>query len=358
MRRSAVLAIVVATISTCLTVLGLELAIRIQRGRVCQVQSLTADPANGVRPVAYHPRLGWIPTPSQSTPGYPSSRRWTSNSDESGIRSNGRSMWTAKRPILAVGDSFTFGDEVNDDETWAAHLEEILNKPVLNAGVGAYGIDQAFLRAELLLDEYDPDVVILAFISEDVNRTEYAHYPYGRGWKPYFEYENGSLVLRNVPVPREPAPTGSRSFQSLRRALAYSCLADAVLDKIARRWWQNLPVAERIHQDGENISVDLFVRLDGLTKARGGQFVAIALATDGHIGDNARLPHLVDRAREKGVSVLDLSTDVKLQPSQLPELFLPGGHYSPAMNRKIAEQIAAFLRKGGLRQGDLSPKRQ
>src|SRR5262249_3731045 len=152
--------------------------------------------------------------------------------------------------------------------------------------------------------------VILAFISEDINRTEYSYYPYGRGWKPYFEYENGSLVLRNVPVPQEPAPTGSRSFPSLHPALGFSCLADVVLDRIARRWWQNLPVDERIHQNGENVSVDLFGRLDGLTKARRGRFIAIALAANGRIGGNARLPNVIKRAREKGVTVLDLSTEM------------------------------------------------
>src|SRR5207249_11574513 len=60
-------------------------------------------------------------------------------------------------------------------------------------------------------------------------------------------------------------------------------------DRIARRWWQNPPVAERIHHNSENVSVDLFVRLDGLTKARRGQFIAIALAgqtceREGHHG--------------------------------------------------------------------------
>ena len=167
MRKSAVLGIVLAAISACPTMLGLELVIRIHRGRAFQVQSSTADLSNRVRPVAYHPRLGWIPTPGQF------SRGWTSNADASSIRSNGRSISTASRPILAVGDSFTFGDEVEDGETWAAHLEEILNKRVLNAGVGAYGIDQAFLRAELLLDKYDPDVVILSLAPWPVPRRQW-----------------------------------------------------------------------------------------------------------------------------------------------------------------------------------------
>ena len=340
MRKSTVHGIVLAAISVCLTMLGLELAVRIHRGKVLLFQSSTAEPQNRVGRMAYHPRLGWIPRPGRFSSG------WTSNVDASSVRSNGRSISTASRPILAIGDSFTFGDEVEDSETWAAHLEKILNKRVLNAGVGAYGIDQAFLRAELLLDKYDPDVVILSFISDDINRTEYSYYPYGRGGKPYFEYGDGSLILRNVPVSQKPAP---RSFQTFRRALGYSFLADAVLDRIAHQWWQDLPVIEQIHHDGENVSVDLLVRLDGLTKGRRGQFIAIALATNGRIGGNARLPNLVKRLREKGVEVLDLSTEMlKLQPSQLQNLFLPGGHYSPAMNSWVAEHIATFLHERGI----------
>lgn len=346
MRKSTVFGIVLAAISVCLTMLGLELAVRIHRGKVLQFQSSTAEPQDRVGRMVYHPRLGWIPRPGQFSSG------WTSNVDASSVRSNGRSISTASRPILAVGDSFTFGDEVEDSETWPAHLEKILNKRVLNAGVGAYGIDQAFLRAELLLEKYDPDVVILSFISDDVNRTELSYYPYGRGWKPYFEYGDGSLILRNVPVPQEPVP---RSFQTLRRVLGYSFFADAVLDRIARQWWRNFPAIEQIHHDGENVSVDLLVRLDGFTKGRRGQFIAIALATNGRIGGNTRLLNLVKRAREKGVKVLDLSTEMlKLQPSQLQNLFRPRGHYSPAMNRSVAEHIAAFLHERGI----LSPSEQ
>jgi hypothetical protein len=50
---------------------------------------------------------------------------------------------------------------VEDDETWVAFLERILDTRVLNADVGAYGIDQAVLRAELLLDQYHPKVVTI-----------------------------------------------------------------------------------------------------------------------------------------------------------------------------------------------------
>jgi len=181
------------------------------------------------------------------------------------VRSNGKSVSSTGRPILAVGDSFTFGNETEDSETWAAHLQDVLSKRVINAGVGGYGIDQAVLRAELLFDEYDPDVVILSFIGDDVNRTEFSYYPYGRRSKPYFQLNNGSLILRNVPVSRTQP---RRRLQGLRRVLGYSFLANAALSRTAERWWQDLPIG-RIHDDGENVSVELMVRLDSLTKQRG-----------------------------------------------------------------------------------------
>ena len=92
-----------------------------------QFRSSTAEPQDRVGRMVYHPRLGWIPSPGRF------GSVWTSNVDASSVRSNGRSISTASRPVLAVGDSFTFGDEVEDGETWAAHLEAILNTRVLNA---------------------------------------------------------------------------------------------------------------------------------------------------------------------------------------------------------------------------------
>ena len=323
MRKSTIQHITLVAISVCLTLTGLELAVRIHRGSGRMV---------------YHSRLGWVPRPGRA------GCDWISNVDASGIRSNGVSMVPiANRPILAVGDSFTFGDEVEDSETWPAHLEKILNKRILNAGAGAYGIDQAFLRAELLLEKYDPDVVIMSFISDDINRTEYSYYPWGQGWKPYFEYGDGSLILRNVPVPREPVPRVFRRFQTLRRALGHSALANAVLDRLSP------PAIERVHRNGENVSVDLLVRLGRLTRGRGVKLIAITLATNGHIGDNARLPNVVKRVRDKGVEVFDLATGMlKLQPRYFQNLFLPGGHYSSAMNRWVAMHIAAFLHERGI----------
>jgi hypothetical protein len=135
-----------------------------------------------------------------------------------------------------------------------------------------------------------------------------------------------------------------RRFQTLRHILSYSFLANAILGRIASEWWLDVPIVERIHRDGEDVSVRLLSRLDDLMRSRNGRFVAIALPTQ-QTASRARVANVVKRALEEDVSVLDLSTAIPTLPAvESSNLFRPNGHYSPAMNRWVAEQIAAFLR--------------
>lgn len=72
--------------------------------------------------------------------------------------------------ILVLGDSFTFGMGVNNNETYPYYLEQLLNNSeVLNAGVIAYGTAQEELHLEKLLAEINPDLVILGFYINDIS---------------------------------------------------------------------------------------------------------------------------------------------------------------------------------------------
>jgi lysophospholipase L1-like esterase len=71
---------------------------------------------------------------------------------------------SADGAILAVGDSFVFGDQVSDGETWPAILEKRLNRRVVNGGVSNYGAAQAVLRAEQLLKAEPYTLVMLSIL--------------------------------------------------------------------------------------------------------------------------------------------------------------------------------------------------
>ncbi len=128
-------------------------------------------------------------------------------------------------PVLATGDSFTQGDEVNDDQSWPAVLQGLVKRKTINAGVAAYGIDQTVLRTERLAAELKPAAIVVGFIADDLRRAEMS-----RTWgaeKPYFTVTGGTLELHNVPVPPSPKPADTLDFW--QRTFGWSVLLDTVL---------------------------------------------------------------------------------------------------------------------------------
>lgn len=101
--------------------------------------------------------------------------------------------------IMVIGDSFTFGEEVSDDETYSYYLEQLLpNTEIMNLGVHGYGHDQMLLSLKELGHQYNPDFVILGFIEPDTKRNMVNFRDYA---KPQFKLRNNKLKLTAVPVP-------------------------------------------------------------------------------------------------------------------------------------------------------------
>jgi hypothetical protein len=71
--------------------------------------------------------------------------------------------------ILGLGDSFTFGNGVNQDSTFLKHLERCLNglgnrtNEVLNFGIPGYSVLQEYRLWRMEQATLQPDVVLLAF---------------------------------------------------------------------------------------------------------------------------------------------------------------------------------------------------
>ncbi|HWC78037.1 MAG TPA: hypothetical protein VG778_11275, partial [Blastocatellia bacterium] len=207
--------VLIILVSVLITLLVIELIARLVLGNGTESflrQKLTL--IQKAHPVVYDAQLGWLPKPNYSDDENLWGTRVTITNE--GFRSNGNGGST-DRPvkILAVGDSFTFGAEVSDDETWPAHLQRLLRTEVINGGVFAYGLDQIILRTRDLVPSEKPDWVILSFIPSDVGRCG-LDIKDGAA-KPYFVLVDGKLEIRNQPV-----PLPGRPMDPFRRVFGYS----------------------------------------------------------------------------------------------------------------------------------------
>jgi len=103
-----------------------------------------------------------------------------------------------KYQVLALGDSFTFGDEIDDLSTWPYQLEKIdprLN--VYNMGGSGYGLDQMLLVLKQEIHRYKPDLIIVGFVTDDLQRALIDFRDYK---KPSFEIINGKLIQKQTSI--------------------------------------------------------------------------------------------------------------------------------------------------------------
>jgi len=156
------------------------------------------------------------------------------NSD--GFRSNDNDLQFNKNSILAVGDSFTFGSQVNNNETWPSCLERKLNVSVKNAGVGGYGAAQSVRRAEIESASNVFDTIILGIlVGEDYERDQYI-FRWGFP-KPAVIKVDNSFYYSDVP---EKKSLGTKYMPNrselMNFAYSYSQIFTTTYDKILGRY--------------------------------------------------------------------------------------------------------------------------
>lgn len=331
--------ILVAGVGVALLVL--EFGVRLNRGMLSSASdaspgavAVPARPLTRTAIAVHDALLGHIPSPNLK--GF---RNYEANitTDEAGIRRNGSGSPPPGTPVLAIGDSFTFGLEVDDDGSWPASLERRLARPVINAGVFGYGLDQIVLRGEKLLDtRSDIDTVVLAVFGGDIERCEYS---YLFATKPYFSIRDGHLELRNVPVPNAYTPV---RLASLRRVLKGSQLADVLFTRLAPSWWQVQGRERREHERGDEVAALLLDRWSGFARQRHIQTLYVALFA--WPKNTSRLQALTSHARREGMEVLDLSDQLwAMIQADTPRWQAAAGHLTREGNEWVAAQIAGRL---------------
>ena len=149
----------------------------------------------------YDPSKGWRPKPNLRDVTVFGNKILNTNSK--GLRGKKDFPYVKEKEklrILILGDSFTFGDEVSDAETYPAYLQQMLpHTEIINMGVHGYGHDQMLILLREEGVKYEPDIVILGFLPLDMPRNLLGFRDFA---KPRFVLEGGELKLTGVPVPR------------------------------------------------------------------------------------------------------------------------------------------------------------
>ncbi|MFH1755203.1 MAG: hypothetical protein ABIA59_05820, partial [Candidatus Latescibacterota bacterium] len=153
--------------------------------------------------LAHSPTLGWTIKNNGLSGLY--------RANSQGIRANREYPLTPPADtvrIAAFGDSFTHCDDVGNEDTWQERMNAASEKvEVINFGVGGYGLDQAFLRYQQDGIHFNPHIVFIGFMPENIYRAVNVFRPFyvpATGIplaKSRFALKDDMLVLLGNPMP-------------------------------------------------------------------------------------------------------------------------------------------------------------
>lgn len=328
----------------------------------------------------FDPRLGWSINPSTAN------ELFRSNAD--GIRADKeytKIPEIGKLRISAFGDSFTHGDEVHNNETWEAYLNQInSNLEVINFGVGGYGLDQAYLRYQHLGKDYNSHIVLIGILTENIRRHMNNFRPFLKPntgipfSKPRFKLTDGKLDLVENPLnsindyqrllnkPRivlnelgqQDYYFQTRQHRSIFDVLPSVRLIKIVLDQHRKKFSKNnIFVNGNYNPDSEafTLTIKIIEEFYNMVENDGAKPVILVIPRKSDIRTYRKTnkkPYqiLIDYLEKKQLAYIEIielfNINEIAKESQRKDLFVRA-HYSPLMNQFVAQYIYHNLKNKG-----------
>lgn len=310
----------------------------------------------------YHPLLGWFHQKNKQA-----LQHLTHGDIEVYINSDGfrgareyqREKPQAVRRLVALGDSFTFGFGVRDDESFPYLMEKSNeNLEVINLGVAGFGIDQMLIAFRNIAREYNPDTVLVSIFPEDFWRATRAFADSGHA-KPYFSLEsNGELKLHNVPVPK-PYELRTNQFPKLIEynrfeALLRNLITYRLLERGLLRLGKGLGWVDPDTTIEWRIGRAVLEKLIQEIRDSGAEAVLVMIPPDRWIRDyrmTAMRESIVRFAKRKNLHYIDLTPEFyrNVQEKGLTHYYIEGDwHWTKAGHELASNLIAKYLDHQGL----------
>lgn len=302
----------------------------------------------------YDEALGWVLRENHGGGGF--------RTREYGLRVNvdddGPLAPLAPGNIVAVGDSFAAGSEVTNAHSWSAYLQRMRGTPVYNGGVGAYGVDQIFLRGQELVERLKPEILLFGILTDDSLRNSYKIY--GGAHKPYYDIDaSGNISLQGIPVPE--AKGAAADIGWARAVFGHSYLVYFVAKRLGQlAWWVNPALQYQLNvpqAQGPAISCKILEKLKDFETKSGVDAVFVVQYGGPEIVQGERHwfgQEVVDCARALDIDMVDtydaLRAVVETDGEEgLKRLYVMHndntsyGHMSNAGNELVARVIADYL---------------
>jgi hypothetical protein len=262
--------------------------------------------------------------------------------------------------LLTVGDSFSWGHGVENEDTYTARLAERWNARAANLAFSAYGTVQSLQMLQRSLD-LRPRLVVYGFIADHMKRNVSPCAPaYGPLCLP-FSYVG--IDAQGAPVVRRPDP---RLFAVNRRFWDEFFFAKSIGPRqlwaaVTAEWTR---LARTPHPEAPDDPATreriLELLLGDMARAAGSVGARLVVLNipyferGGTSGMPAPLKEAVARAAAPNLALLDLSPTVArhyADPSAPLLRFDRDRHPNPAAHALIAEAIDGFVRGQGLVPG-------
>jgi len=108
---------------------------------------------------------------------------------------------TKVKRIIILGDSIAEALQVSINDSFQQIIENDLNKnnkkvELINLGVSGYGTGQEYVNLQKEGLKYEPDIVLLIFMPNDVRNNDYELQK--SNFKPYFDYLQQTIKIFKV----------------------------------------------------------------------------------------------------------------------------------------------------------------
>ena len=315
----------------------------------------------------YDPILGYIPRPNSTynmgKQPWSDGKPVTFSTTRLGLRATAQPRENKSKPMSAVvvGDSFAFGYQVKDEETWPSCLNQENNKyHIYNGAAPGYSAHQAILRGKQLRNELKPDLVIISTLVDNVDddfQRDFLAYRNGLH-KPFLAKIGDNYILR-APIPVKRSPKGT-VYNKEQRNFFYPIrflLANLTL------FQRQLPAATEFYSRFENILTqpipDPSKRIElSAASIKSATSTVTAINTNllwimqysetishesSHI--NAIRAILKEELRKKRIDYVDTYNALIAESSKRPYIHLWNGHHTPRGNRLVCKLINEYLKR-------------